>query len=77
MIRAGCDIQSISDRVLSDELLSETIEHIPKETHGRAAWDGAEVMTIEVEVGVDDEFDVWVVEILKEIREDDGAIVEP
>jgi hypothetical protein len=77
MIRAGGDTQSVPNRVLSDELLGETVEHISEETHGGTAGDGAEVMTIEVEVSVDDVCNVGVVEVLEKIRKNDGAVVEP
>ena len=58
-------------------MLSKTVEHIPEEAHYGAAREGAEVMMIEVEVDVDDMFDVRLVEILKEVGEDDCTVVLP
>ena len=77
IIGTGGDVHGVPNRVLSDELLSEGIKHIPEEVHGGAAREGMEVMTIEVKVSVDDGCDVKSVEIFEDVGKDGCAVVEP
>ena len=71
------DDQGIPDGVLSDKLLDEAVEHVPEEAHGGTAWDGAVMVAIEVKLRIDDSFDVWLVEISKDVWKNDGALVLP
>ena len=50
VIRAGCSDEGIPDGVLTEELLGQALEHVPKEAHVGAAGDGPVMVEVHGEV---------------------------
>jgi hypothetical protein len=50
MVRAGGDDQCVPDRVLTEELLDEAVEHVPKEAHVWAAGNRAVMVVVHLEL---------------------------
>ena len=77
VVRAGGYHQCVPDRVLAEELLDEAVEHIAKEAHLWTARDWAVMVVVHGKLSMDGGLDTWLVEMVKNVGEDDGAVCVP
>jgi hypothetical protein len=77
MVGAGGCHQCVPDRVLTEELLDEAVEHVPEEAHLWTAGDRAEMVEVHGKFCIYGGDNVWVIEILEDVGKDDGAICVP
>ena len=67
MVWASGDHQGIPNRIMTEELLDEAVEHIPEEAHLRTAWYWAIMVMVHGKLCVDGLLDVWKVEIVEDV----------
>ena len=77
VVGAGSYHECVPDRVLTEELLDEAVEHVAEEAHLWTARDGAVMVVVHGKLSVDGGLDVWLVEMVKNVGEDDAAVCMP
>jgi hypothetical protein len=77
VIRMSSNDQGIPDRVLSDELLYEAVEHVAEEAHLWTARYRAIMVVVHGKLSVDSGKNIRLVEVCKYVGKDDSSVSVP